>query len=76
MFKVKGDDNPADLLTKYSVVEKRKKCLSFTNAEFRAGRASTAPERKAHERIIGEDMDWQTVDDQRAILCRMRITMS
>ncbi len=59
---MKGDDNPADLLTKHLNSEKMIRCLHFMSAEFREGRSPAAPQRKDDERILGEDMDWQIMD--------------
>ena len=38
------------------------RCLHFMSAEFREGRPSAAPQRKYYEKILGEDMEWQTAD--------------
>ena len=37
----------------------------FLGAEFREGRAEVAPQRKEHERIICEDIDWQLAETAR-----------
>ena len=62
LFKVNGEDNPTDLFTKHIVRENMHKCLHFMSAEFREGRPSAAPQRKYYEKILGEDMEWQTAD--------------
>jgi hypothetical protein len=62
LFKVKGEDNPADLFTKHLVREKMHRCLHFMSAEFREGRPSAAPLRKEYETILWEDIEWQTAD--------------
>ena len=59
---MKGDDNPADLLTKHLNSEKIIRCLHFMSAEFREGRSPAAPQRKGDDKIQGEDMDWQIMD--------------
>ena len=65
LFKVKGEDNPADLLTKHLTRDKMLRCLTFMSCEYREGRAQVAPKRKDDERIVGEDMDWQMADAAR-----------
>ena len=65
LFKVKGEDNPADLLTKHLTRDKTLRCLTFMSCEYREGRAQVAPKRKDDERIVGEDMDWQMADAAR-----------
>ncbi len=39
--------------------------LRFMGAEFREGRPQVAPQRKDHERILGEDIDWQLAETAR-----------
>ena len=65
LFKVRGEDNPADLMTKHLTRDKMLHHLKFLGAEFREGRAQVAPQRKEDERIIGEDMDWQLTETVR-----------
>ena len=65
LFKVKGEDNPADLLTKHLTRDKMLRCLTIMSCEYREGRAQVAPRRKDDEIIVGEDMDWQMVDAAR-----------
>ena len=62
LFKVKGEYNPADLLTKHLNQEKMLRALTFMNAEYREGRPQAAPQRKGDEHILGEDMEWQIAD--------------
>ena len=65
LFKVKGEDNPADLMTKHLPRETMIRHLSFLGAEFREGRAEAAPQRKEHEQIIGEDINRQLTETAR-----------
>ena len=46
LFKVKGDDNPADLFTKHLNRDKMHRALQFMSCEFREGRSPIAPQRK------------------------------
>ncbi len=62
LFKVKGEDNPADLLTKHLTREKMLRCLTFMSCEYREGRPQVAPMRKEDEKILGEYIDWQMAD--------------
>ena len=62
LFKVKGDDNPADLFTKHLNREKMHRALQFMSCEFREGRSPAAPQRKDYEKILGEDIEWQVED--------------
>ena len=44
MFKVRGEENPADLFTKHLVCQDRiKSLLQLFGCEYRGGRAATAP---------------------------------
>ena len=65
LFKVKGEDNPADLMTKHLSRETMIRHLKFLGAELREGRAKVAPQRKKHKRIVGEDIDWQLAETAR-----------
>ena len=65
LFKVKGEDNPADLMTKHLTRDVMVRHLNFMGADFREGRAQVAPQRKENERIVGEDIDWQLADTAR-----------
>ena len=65
LFKVRGEDNPADLMTKHLTRDKMLHHLKFLGAECREGRAQVAPQRKEDERIIGEEMDWQLAETAR-----------
>ena len=65
LFKVRGEDNPADLMTKHLTRDKMIHHLKLQRAEFREGRAQVAPQRKEDERIIGEEMDWQLAETAR-----------
>jgi hypothetical protein len=65
LFKIRGEDNPADLMTKHLPSDKMIKCLGFMGATFREGRAAIAPLRKEHERLTGEDLDWQLAETAR-----------
>jgi hypothetical protein len=65
LYKIKGDDNPADLMTKHLPSDKMVKHLHFMGAQYREGRPETAPMRKEHEQILGEDMDWQLAETAR-----------
>lgn len=69
LYKIKGDNNPADLFTKHLAQDKMQKCLKFLGGEFCSGRPSVAPERKQHERIIGEDLDWEGLEEARHEIC-------
>ena len=62
---MKGEDNPADLMTKHLPQDKMLRCLQFMNAEYRAGRPEVAPRRKDNEQIVGEDMNWQVTETAR-----------
>ena len=62
---MKGEDNPADLMTKHLTQDKMLRCLQFMNAEYRSGRPEAAPQRKEHEQIVGEDMNWQVTETAR-----------
>ena len=68
LFKVKGEDNPADLMTKHLPRDKMLRCLHFMGCEYREGRPKAAPYRKDYEQIVGEDMDWQCEEAARAEL--------
>ena len=65
LYKVKGEDNPADLFTKHLPSNTMKRHLHFMGAEFREGRPKTAPMRKDHEHIIGEEIEWQLAEAAR-----------
>ena len=62
---MKGEDNPADLMTKHLTQDKMLRCLQFMNAEYRAGRPEVAPRRKDNKHIVGEDMNWQVTETAR-----------
>ena len=65
LFKVRGEDNPADLFTKHLPDYQMKKHLRLMSAEYREGRPEVAPMRKDHERITGEEMDWHLAETAR-----------
>ncbi|MDP6496052.1 MAG: Ty1/Copia family ribonuclease HI, partial [Dehalococcoidia bacterium] len=52
LYKIKGEDNPADLMTKHLPRDKMIRALKFMGAAFRDGRPSVAPMRKEHEHIL------------------------
>ena len=65
MFKIKGENNPADLMTKHLSSDTMKKALKFMSCEYREGRPAAAPMRKEHEQITGEHLDWQLAETAR-----------
>ena len=65
LYKIKGEDNPADLLTKHLPSDKMVRALRFMSAEYREGRPIAAPHRKMHEHVLGEDMEWQLAETAR-----------
>ena len=75
LFKIRGEDNPADLMTKHLPSDKMIKCLGFMGATFREGRAAIAPLRKEHERLTGEDLDWQLAETARNELDNSEVEM-
>ena len=62
LFKVKGEENPADLFTKHLSSEAMCKCLKFMGTEFRKGRPHAAPMVKDDEEL---DMDCEVDDETR-----------
>ena len=62
LFKVRGDNNPADLFTKHLSSEKLQKCLEFLGAEYREGRAESAPKVKDNETLV-TDHHYDVDDD-------------
>ena len=65
LYKVKGEENPADFFTKHLNSEMMCKFLKFMGATFRQGRAEVAPEVKEDEQLdIDEDMEMGKVDDE------------
>ena len=65
MWKIKGDDNPADLFTKHLCQENMERCLKFLGAEYREGRADVAPQRKDDEELIADNGDWNQQEELR-----------
>ena len=45
------------------------------SAEYREGRPATAPHRKTHEHVLGEDMDWQLAETARNELDDEKVEM-
>ena len=71
LFRVRGDENPADLFTKHLNAEKMRQCFAFMGGEFREGRPEAAPQQKYDEQMIGEGMDWGLTDGPRHELAEM-----
>ena len=63
LFKIKGENNPADMMTKHLNAEKAGNCLKFVNAEYREGRPDAAPMVKSDEQLLREDASWQHEDE-------------
>ena len=66
LFKVKGDENPADIFTKHLSADKMHRCLGFLGAHYREGRPASAPMCKDDERMITDDGYWEISDDAKA----------
>ena len=65
LYKVLGDENPTDMMTKHLAYDKICRCMSSMNIEFRQGRPTAAPERKNKEDIAGENLDWHHTESAR-----------